>query len=392
MQQEDTGGKLIELSARLDAHRRKKRRTVLWIVLVVVFAAMLFFVLYYRESYSNYKVLDKYTRGDGGSGSYTELNGTLIRYSADGVTGMDKAGNELWSEAYEMQTQIVSSCGDSFAISEKEGNHIYVFSSEGKTGEITTTYPIQSISVSSQGITVAIMHEGQQSMIYCYDREGNILVESKASLSDTGFPLSCAISEDGTRLLVSYVKIGDCVTSKIVCYRFGEKDKKSGDYTILEETYDDLLISMVYFVGNYTCAAVGDGKVLFYSGSEKMTLEKELSFEEEIVSVAHDSENFALVLQEKSESGVSHYGLTLLDKDGNKKMSAEYEGEFTSVDLRDGQIILLNDTKCAIYTDSGRKIFDGEFSESVAEVFPLGGLNRYFIVTKDSMETIRLVK
>ena len=73
-------------------------------------------------------------------------------------------------------------------------------------------------------------------------------------------------------------------------------------------------------------------------------------------------------------------------------MSAEYEGEFTSVDLRDGQIILLNDTKCAIYTDSGRKIFDGEFSESVAEVFPLGGLNRYFIVTKDSMETIRLVK
>ena len=123
-----------------------------------------------------------------------------------------------------------------------------------------------------------------------------------------------------------------------------------------------------------------------------MTLEKELSFEEEIVSVAHDSENFALVLQEKSESGVSHYGLTLLDKDGNKKMSAEYEGEFTSVDLRDGQIILLNDTKCAIYTDSGRKIFDGEFSESVAEVFPLGGLNRYFIVTKDSMETIRLVK
>ena len=72
--------------------------------------------------------------------------------------------------------------------------------------------------------------------------------------------------------------------------------------------------------------------------------------------------------------------------------SKEFQGEFSNVKMYDGEIFMYEGNKCSIYTKDGIHRFDGELIDSIVAVFPEPGINKYNVITANSMQEIRLVK
>ena len=47
---------------------------------------------------------------------------------------------------------------------------------------------------------------------------------------------------------------------------------------------------------------------------------------------------------------------------------------------------------CMIYSNLGVRKFDGELNESIQEIIPLTGINKYLVMNANGIEEVRLVK
>ena len=381
-------GKIVEISMHRRIRQAARRRAVVMVSAAALLFLVIFALIFHFQTYSNYKVSEVYTRSGDIDGDFFEFQDCIIRYNSDGVMCLSKQGEEKWAESFENNSPMAAVSREAFAVAEKGGTSIYVFSETGQIGQISTQYPIDSVSVSSQGIVAAILHDGSQGMVMCYDRKGDILVESRASLTETGYPMSAAISDDGIRLLVSYVNPVGMTSAHVVCYEFGTKETSS-DPVVLDETYSDLLIPTVFYLGD-TGVAVGDGKAFFYEGRRTMKVTREIDFEEQIISVFSDGSSIAFILRGEAED--SKYQLRIYSASGREKASAKFDDEFESAYLSSGYVFLMRNSGCTIFKSNGRRLFSGDFDRSVVKLFPESGINRFTAVFDDTLEQIRLVK
>lgn len=389
-EEEQTGGEIVELDARVYKHKRKKRRLILTITIAAAAVICCFWLVLSFQSYTKYSEISSTPRTDENSGSYLSLGSYVVRYTNNGAVGMNSDQDELWQQSYEMDNPVTAVRGDTLAIADKGGNKVYVFSKKGALGNFSTQLPIQSLSVSEQGVVEAIIHNDEQTRVVCYDNTGTILVDSRASLNNTGYPLAAAISKDGKRMLVSYVSVGETFSSRLVCYDFGTAGQSEEQMKILDETCDDVLIPTVFFADENTAVAVGDKKMIFYKNSDTFSKKSEVAFSQQVKSVVWDDSGLALI--SKSSSSQNKYTLTSYNFSGKKKASSDFSDEYTSAQMVNGKIILLNDTKCVIFSAGGRVVFRGEFDTTLNNVIPLKGINKYLVARSDTVQTIRLIK
>ena len=386
----DEGGELIELDVRIRQHKRGRRRLI---IILIAVAAAVFFAFWFavnRQTYDSFKVLSESARSDESDGTYLWFGKILIRYTNDGVTALDSSENEIWQQAYEMSNPTVSLSDSSLAIADKEGNKIFVFSQDGMKGQISTELPIQSISVSDQGIVEAIIRNDEQTKVVCYDLKGNKLVESKASLNNTGYPVAAAISKDGKRMLVSYVKIGDKISSRVICYNFSTAGQTEDKMKVMDEEYDNILIPTVFFADDTTAAAAAGDRLILYKGSDKMQKSAEVTIDRQIKSLLWDDNEIVLVL--RNTGGDYKYTLKSYSFSGKEISSKDINDEYSSISLEKDRIVLLNDMQCTVYTTSGHKIFSSEFDTTLVNVIPLPGINKFLVIRNNTIQTIRLTK
>ena len=70
-------------------------------------------------------------------------------------------------------------------------------------------------------------------MVVCYDATGNVLVEHRASLTGTGYPIGIALSPNGTRLQISYLCVADGVEATRVGYlNFDNTEEANKEYQV----------------------------------------------------------------------------------------------------------------------------------------------------------------
>ena len=155
--------------------------------------------------------------------NYQVIGDGLIRYSKDGALFTDKNGNVLWNQTFEMSNAQVTSCDDYLAIGDIGSNQIRIFNQAGQIAVIDALYPVAALEISKQGVVAAILTDGQQNYVVMYDNVGTELVKIKATMMNTGYPVDLTLSEDGTKLAVSFLVIdsGD-VSTRITFYKFGK--------------------------------------------------------------------------------------------------------------------------------------------------------------------------
>ena len=73
-------------------------------------------------------------------------------------------------------------------------------------------------------------------------------------------------------------------------------------------------------------------------------------------------------------------------------MSKEFSGEYGTVKMSQGDVIMYEGQSCMIYSNLGVRKFDGELNESIQEIIPLTGINKYLVMNANGIEEVRLVK
>ncbi len=372
---------------------RRYRLTHIYRILLVVaaLAALIALVIvqYKNHIYTSYEVITS-TDVEVVSGTVNmPLGNHILTYSNDGAHCTDAKGKVLWNQTYEMQNLMVATSGDVVAIGDYNGREVYILNSEKKLGEISTTMPIRSIAVSQTGRVAVAVADTKVTWIYLYDSDGEMRFEVKTTMNQSGYPIAFGLSPNGELLGLSciYVDSG-AIKSRIAFYNFGLVGENKSDYYVNGYTYPDTVIPTINFMTNGTAYAVGDDRLLFFSGTQIPKLMNTYLYEDEVQGVYSD-ENYVGVLF-RSNSMEAQHKLQVYRGNGEKVNDFLFDMDFEHLFFGQESFAVYSEQECLIHTFSGVDKFRGEFAQAVKVMIPQGNSYKYLILTNNSLDTIQL--
>lgn len=365
------------------AGHRKKAVIITAAVLVVIFGLIWFFL----RTYHDYKVLDTFSRNSDTSAEYYFRNDGFVCYSKDGVSFSNNSGEVLWNQVFDMSSPKLSVCGDYMAIGDVGANAIYIFNSSGLVGRLDLENPLQDLCVAEQGVVAAVLSDGASNQINLYNTDGEVLVNIRATISQTGFPLTLALSDDATKLAVSYIKMSGTIGSRIAFYDFSDPDS-SGEKGSFE--YDQLFPKLA-FINDGSVLACGEKGFMTFEVGSNIRENTQVNVDQEIRSIfVTDSQVGVIIRNETSETVPEKYMLQVYSFSGRQRMSMAFDFEYKYVEADDDDIILYNDTQCRIYNYRGHLKFEYEFDQAIESFLPAKGRNTYMVIDSQSVQKIRL--
>ena len=374
--------------SREDKSRNLKIKVITIIGIVcALFLAIYLFCVY--RTYNNYKVRKTIKIETGTNSQYQAFGEFVVKYSNDGISYIN--GTEtIWNEAYEMKSPIVDVCGDYLAIADKNSNTIYIFNKKGKVGEVNTSYPIIKIEVAQQGVVAALLEEASANYIELYDKEGNLIVSHKSLLSENGFPLSFSISNDGEKMMTSYLSIKEGSTeNQVIFYNFSNVGKDEVDRVVgTFNQYGETIVPAVYFVSNEDAIAIGDNVLTIYKMKEKPTIRKERKFDKEIQKVFYNEKYVGLIFE--NSKGDTPYKMEVYSLSGEKIMSKEIEMNLDHVKFAGKNVLMYDDVTCELISLKGVVKFKHVFTKQLDAIVPMESTNTFLLMTKNKIEEISL--
>ncbi len=370
--------------------RREKAERVLVVIVLLALAVCGTWLLMKNQTYGTVRKASGYTNDISDTNSYAKFADGIVRYNRDGVVFLNRRNEEQWIQPSQFQNPVIEVNDETFAVADRGGNSILVFTEDGLKGEIETTLPIERIAISSQGIVSAILQNENSPEIISYDATGNILVEQQASMGNTGYPVGLAMSDDGNILAVSYLYTkGTTVQSRLVYYNFGETGQAKADNRVTSDEYEDSVMAEIFFIGDDRSVAVGDDSFVIYKGSEAPVKETEVTLNQEIKSVFHSDRYIGFILLNKEKSG---YEMRLYNRSGKLVISREITGDYSNVRIDGDEVIMFDGSSCCIITATGIRKFQGDLKVDALEMFRAPGLNRYYVMSVNELRVIYLTK
>lgn len=372
--------------------QKSRRRT--WIILssvaVFILAFGIFLFFYARQTYGNAEIIGTYAGSASDNGNYVTYADGILRYSRDGVALFDIEGEELWNQPCQIQSPIIEMCGDTAVLGDKDGTSVLVLQQTGVKGEFQTSRPIEQLAVSAQGIVAAVLGDDTTPQLVCYDAKGNVLVEQKASLLNTGYPIDIAISSDGMTLLVSYLCINETsVSTDIVYYHFGESNADTGQYEVARATYAGQMIPTVTFLDENVSALISDKTLIIWEGTEKPQELVQVPVNGEIEQAAYNNKYITLVIR---NTETAERELHIYNKKGQEKTVSKLTGEYAHMRMYGREVIMYEENRCYILDVSGIVKYEGEMDVNIESIARIGGLMRYIVAGNGGIYKIQLKK
>jgi len=378
------------LDMRIARHKKKFRIRIAAAAAILAVAAIATYIFFISQTYDQVRMISTWEDQETDSGNYVQFMNGVLKYSKDGASYIDSKGNEQWNQSYQIKNPIVDMTGQTVAIADSGGNTIMIFEESGRKGEIQTTLSIEKISVSEQGVVAAILKNEDTPRVICYDAAGNILVEHKAAVTSTGYPIDISLSPDGELLLVSYLYTQDnVVTAKIAYYNFGKVGQDRTDNQVTSASYEDAVMPTTFFLNNETSVIVGDRQILIYKGAQIPELHETIDLDKEIKSACYADGNLGIVLKNEGKEG---YELRLYNASGKQVMTANFKGEYSRIRMSGNKIIMYEGNQCLVYMKSGQKRFEGEMDANILEIIPISGFNKYLVMSTGGVWEVRFVK
>lgn len=370
--------------------KRMRRRTKVIIIALVIVLAIGGVYLFQRfRTYSTYKVEETIPIKSGEGSKYVPFGKFVVKYSNNGIMYLDDK-DVIWDEAYEMKTPIADVCDDYLAVADKGTNDIYIYNEDGRKGKVTTNYPIIKIQVAKQGVTAAMSKNKRDNYIEVFDRKGKTLVSHKTLLNENGYPLNFAISDDGTKMAVSYVTVkAGTINSKVMFYNFAgagqnEENKMVGSF----DQYGESVVPEIDFVTNNRVVAVGENIISVYDMKSKPDLKDERKVEDDIQKVFLSSDYIGLIY--KNSKGKMPYRLEAYSMGTRRVLNKDISMNFDNVSFAGKNILMYNNLNCQIISIHGVKKFDYIFKRPVNTILPWGGERSYLFMTNQAIQKVKL--
>lgn len=375
-----------------DYHKKIwKHRTAVIIKYVTVIVLVLFVIFgirYYvnNRSYTGYSIASTTERNDTLTTKYAPFGDKILKYSRDGISYTDDKNSLLFSITYTMQDPILALSENAGAVADKNGSQIYIFNREKQLGQITTLLPIKQIAISNQGVAAVLMEESNSSKLEIYSAEGTLIGDGVFDLGDAGYPMNISISRDGTKIAVAFAQInGSKLNSCVAVYNFDNVGENYVDQLVFAKNYTEYMIPEVHYFDQSVFAAVGDGILAFYQGTQIPELVQEVTFEEEIKSVFYGEDNVGLVFD--TAEGKE---LKLYDMKGNLISEISFDLDYDNIRIADNRILIYNDTEMGLYSYSGKECFRQTFETSMVDIFMTKSRSKYLFIYTNETQLIKL--
>ena len=378
-----------------EARKRRARRLMITVALLVGAAAAVLGVLYlYGRENRVYNSYETVTSRDKTSGSeeYTRYGNGVLRVNRDGAEALDGDGTMLWNVSYTMTDPIYAVCEDAAAVADRAGRSLYIMDGTGSSNPVNTTHQIYEIDVANQGVTAALMVDGVNTYINLYSISGTNLLEINTNAGDDGFPVDLALSNDGTKLVTSYVMMRDGeMTTQITCYNFGEVGQNYTDNIVALYYYERQFCPKVEFLTNTVFCVFLDNGVEVYRMQETPgdpIFTK--SFEQEIRSIFYNESYIGFVLS--NEEGSERYRMEVYDLSGNMVLTETMNDNYKDIMVSDDEVIYYDDLNVVITKLNGIEKFRYKFSTNIDFFLPGGNSQRYLMATDSEIITIKLTQ
>lgn len=375
-------------------HRKEQRqKSVKYVVLAILILFLFFIINVARNSRCDYYKYLEETKAEETSGVSYELFGSgFVKYSSNGIEYQKKYGSAEWNYAISFSRPFVVKTNKYLLLGDRGGNKAILFNGAGKVHEYTMKYPIVQMDVAQNGNIEAILEGNTCNYVQIYTMKGNLIAETRATLSETGYPLSAALSPDGTLLAISYYNIDNLNgKSKIVFYDF--KQQIQVDTIPLKGTfeYEDCLIPRLQFLDNEHLVAHGDGSSYYFDISDTPKESKKVDFAETVESIFSGDNYFGYVCDNEDPEEKGRYHLLLYSKTGRKRMETVLNMNYQDIYMIGNEIIATKDNECTIISDSGSILFQGTLAGSrIEKVLPCEGWHTYRVVFSNKIAKMKI--
>ena len=376
------------LQSKINRHRMLNFYKFCFMGIVIVGIVVLIYIQWKRLVYTDYEVVQQNEWTKSEEAHSMELKGTILTYSKDGMTCTDTKGNAIWNQTYEMQSPIVRTCQNVVAIGDYNGRSIYVANTSQIIGRIDTTMPIREFCVSANGVVAAVLDDSTVTAISVCSIKGEH-VYFKTTMSKSGYPIAIDITDDGQQVAVSYLKAENGkIVSNIGFYNFSSVGQNYTDNLVGAYGCDGAVVPVVSFMNNNTCFALADNKLMFYQGRQKPVSLSDIWLSDEVQSVFYNENYVGLVFY--NTEGEQTYRLDVYDTNGTQRISIPFELKYQNIIFQDAGIVIHNENQCLIYSWENLMKYEGTFKEPIRCFVPSGSIDRYMLVTDDSIQHIRL--
>lgn len=370
-------------------HKRSMFYKVGLIILVLGMIAALVMVQYEQHIYTDYDVVSSAMKEGAAGAADIRLGDSILTYSKDGAHCTNVKGEVAWNQTYEIQDIKLSVCQDVAAIGNYNGREIYVQSAGQQLGTITTTMPIRDIAVAANGNVTAVLADTDVTWINTYNAQGENIYTGQAHMYDSGYPAAVSLSPNGELLAVSYVYVdAGVIKTNVAFYNFGPVGANHSDYIVSAYSYQDMLVPQVQFMNNETSFAVGDSRLMIYTGAQKPVSTKEYLYDKEIQSVFYNENYVGLVFI--SDDASAQYRMDVYNASAEKVGSYYFDTDYTNIFFEQEQFVVYNETECVVMTFGGVEKFKGSFNRTVNLMLPTASAYKYVLVTDSSIDTIQL--
>lgn len=382
------------MNDKINIDGKKKRIFILISILVI----LLFIAVYIyakkisNKVYSSYKVLNDvslaYLDTNTELENYMSYADGIIRYNSYGMSYYS-GGREIWNKSFNIDNPVIDICSNYIAIAQKESSEILLIDKSGNQRNIQTSYPIKSVEVSKQGVVAATLDDGEACYIEISDKDGTSIASGRTVLAGDGYPIDISISNDGTRLAVSYLSVSNGSTqSKVVFYNYSsvgqnEVDRIVGGFN----QYKSTIVPDVEFINNTTAVAFGDNMFTIYSIDQKPKIAYEEKFEEKIDMIFYSSKYIGIVF--KSSSTDYSQTLKVYDTSGKKVFTKSLDFTFNDICFIGKNVVMYDNSNCRMYSFANIERFNYNFDENILKIIPLED-NKFSMVTNTSIEEIEL--
>ena len=390
-----------------NAHKKTvRKRMTIFIIAAVLLGGAAFGIYYYGRYHTFYDfqvVWEKNLteenqeaaiQGEGSFCGYMEFGDGVIKYTKDGASYIDSRGNAIWMQSYEMKSPFVTVNGDFAAIGDKQGNSIYICDRSGCQGQVTTTLPVLSLSVSAKGVVASVQEDSKASYIYLYKKDGSALdIYVKSLLSGDGYPVDVSLSPGGTQWITSFMFLEQgMIKNKIVFYNFGlgKNDPKRVVGIFLPEDLSDAMAGRVRFMDESHAVAFTDKGLQFFSTRVETSPEStsQILLDENIRSISYNDQYAGVITD--NVSGADPYCLRIYKPDGSTVFETTFNYQYTGFDIEGDLVMLYNDNSCCIYNMAGTRKFSGTFDFTVNKVLAGRFPGTILVMGNQKMEEIRL--
>lgn len=377
------------LEHQLKRHKRAKFTRVIAVVAVVLLVIGGYYLYLQNRTFTGYDVVETVDLEEGYTCRYYEFGDYILRFSEDGLAYLD-GDKTHWNQAFEIKEPVIDICGDYVAIAEQKNNIIYMGNTKELHGKIETEYPIMDIDVSDNGVVAVISgDESEVSHIEILAKDGTKIAIGQTVLSGQGCPVDLSISQDGTKLVVSYLYVGNgAIQSKVVFYNYSEVGKNEVDRFVGGFDYDKTVMAKVEFLSNDVVAAYGDNKVAIYSMKQKPSLIAEIDIDKDIKSILYNSKYVGMVLD--NEDAENPYELVIYDTKGKKVSSTPFNFSYNGIKFSDKSVVVYNDTSMRVYTVGGKLRYEGDIEGGISSIITKDKDYTYYIVGSTTIRDIKL--